>query len=214
MISLLKNPSMNTMSSLRIQLLVALLFLQLAGLDASAHPGGLDASCGHNDRSAGKYHYHQENCTPGKMQYEKLSGKVVRVKDGDTVIVAPVDSGRKSFTCRLYGIDAPETPKRGKRGQAYGKQAADELYKLVFGYPVDVTLTGDKTYNREVCIIRKDGSDINLEMVKRGYSWAYREYLSGPYASEYIGAEKEAREKGLGLWIQRNPMPPWEFRKR
>jgi len=50
-------------------------------------------------------------------------------------------------------------------------------------------------------------------MVKRGYAWAYRRYLKGPYASEYLEAEKVARASQLGLWEQKNPQPPWEFRK-
>ena len=49
---------------------------------------------------------------------------------------------------------------------------------------MEVTLTGDKTYNREVCRIYKDGIDVNLEMVKRGYELAYRHYLHRAFASE------------------------------
>jgi micrococcal nuclease len=50
--------------------------------------------------------------------------------------------------------------------------------------------------------------------VQEGFAWAYREYLHGPCASEYIDAENDARSKHLGLWNQMNPQPPWEFRKR
>ncbi|MHC4322172.1 MAG: thermonuclease family protein [Planctomycetota bacterium] len=63
-------------------------------------------------------------------------------------------------------------------------------------------------------IVELDGLDINLEMVKRGYAWAYRKYLKRPYTSDYIEAEKRAREKGLGLWKDNNPVPPWEFRRK
>jgi endonuclease YncB( thermonuclease family) len=65
-----------------------------------------------------------------------------------------------------------------------------------------------------VAILYLDHRDINREMVKEGYAWAYKEYLKGPYASEYIDAENDARSKHLGIWQQANPMPPWEFRKR
>ena len=42
----------------------------------------------------------------------------------------------------------------------------------------------------------------------------HRQYLKRPYASEYIEAESEAREKRLGLWKQLgNIEPPWEFRR-
>ena len=138
--------------------------------------------------------------------------------DGDTVVISPIDGGA-FFKCRLYGIDAPETPKYGRRGrllkpgQLFGEEASVELKKLILGQAVEVAMTGAKTYNREVCRIMKNGMDVNLEMVKRGYAWAYRHYLHRPYASEYIDAETAARERHLGLWQDVNPTPPWEFRK-
>lgn len=137
---------------------------------------------------------------------------VTQVKDGDTVVIETL-ADDTSFTCRLEGIDAPETSGNGKRGQPYGEDATEELKDMVLNQQVQVTLTGQKSYRREICLITKDGIDINREMVARGYAWAYREYLKGPYASEYIEAEKEARAKGLGLWQQANPQPPWEWRK-
>ena len=141
-----------------------------------------------------------------------ITGKVTKIKDGDTIVISP-NNGRKSFACRLYGIDTPETSKKGKHRQPYGEEAAKVLENLVLWQTVEVTTTGDKTYNREVCHIEKNGVDINMEMVRRGYAWAYREYLKRPYASDYIHAENEARSKRLGVWQQANPQPPWEFRK-
>ncbi|MFN3480993.1 MAG: nuclease, partial [Thermodesulfovibrionales bacterium] len=32
-----------------------------------------------------------------------IEGRVVKVKDGDTVVIAPIDGGQ-FFVCRLYGI--------------------------------------------------------------------------------------------------------------
>lgn len=142
-----------------------------------------------------------------------IEGKVMQVKDGDTVVVSPVEGGM-FFTCRLYGIDTPETVKKGKSGQPYGEEASKELKRLILGQTVEVTTTGAKTYKREVCMIKKSGQDINLEMVKLGYAWAYKQYLKRPYASEYIDAERSARDRRLGLWKDNNPTPPWEFRKR
>jgi micrococcal nuclease len=141
-----------------------------------------------------------------------LQGEIMQVKDGDTVVVRPSDGG-EFFICRLYGIDSPEKPKRGNPGQPYGAEATRELKKLILGQTVEVTTTGDITYDRQVCLIKKDGADINLQMVKMGYAWAYRKYLKRPYDSEYIDAERDARSMRLGLWKDRNPIPPWEFRK-
>jgi len=141
-----------------------------------------------------------------------LAGKVMQVKDGDTVVIS-LEEGGQFFICRLYGIDTPETAKRGKPGQPYGEEASKETKRLILGQTVHVTTTGAKTYNREVCRIERNNIDINLEMVKRGYAWAYKQYLKRPYASEYIEAENEARKQRLGLWKDINPTPPWEFRK-
>lgn len=141
-----------------------------------------------------------------------IADTVVQVKDGDTVVVAP-DDGGQFYTCRLYGIDAPETPKHNRSGQPFGDEAERELKRLVLGQAVTVITTGAKTYNRQVCLLYRAGLDVNLEMVKRGYAWAYKRYLKRPYASEYISAENEARKQKLGLWRQYNPTPPWEWRK-
>lgn len=135
-----------------------------------------------------------------------LWGTVMRVKDGDTVVIRPSEGGQ-FYTCRLYGIDAPE------KDQRYGDEATKALKSLILGKGVMISTTGDRTYGREVCIIELGGVDINREMVRMGYAWAYRKYLDSPYASEYIEAENRARAKGLGLWRDNNPMPPWEFRR-
>lgn len=140
-------------------------------------------------------------------------GKVIKISDGDTVVIQPED-GDQPFKCRLYGIDAPETSHGRKAGQPYGEEAAKELKRLILGQIVDVTTTGAKTYNREVCQITKDGIDINLEMVRLGFAWAYVQYLKRPHASKYIDVEREARASKLGLWHDINPTPPWEFRKK
>lgn len=55
--------------------------------------------------------------------------------------------------------------------------------------------------------------DINQEMVREGFAWAYQRYLDRPYASGYIEAEEQARRERRGLWRQGNPVAPWEFRK-
>jgi micrococcal nuclease len=153
-------------------------------------------------------------CTTAFASKEEINhGKVMQVKDGDTVVISPVEGGQ-FYTCRLYGIDTPEITHGKKPGQPYGEEASKGLKRLILGQTVEVTTTGAKIYNREVCMIKKAGQDINLEMVKLGYAWAYKQYLKRPYASEYIDAERSAREKHLGLWKDNNPTPPWEFRKR
>lgn len=132
------------------------------------------------------------------------------VYDGDTVLLTTREESR--LKVRLYGIDAPETQKPDKPGQAYGAIARRTLMYKVMGRRVTAELVDIDKHKRAVAIIRYSGRDINREMVSEGMAWAYRQYLQGAYASEYIGAENLARSRRVGIWRESNPQPPWEFR--
>lgn len=141
---------------------------------------------------------------------ESLRGMVRHVSDGDTLLLVARGSGRQ--TVRLYGIDAPETGRRGQPGQPYGTVAKRVLMYKLLGKTVTVEVKDRDQYGRVVGVVRHNGRDINAEMVSEGLAWAYRRYLSGPYASEYSALEEQARRRRLGLWRKPNPQPPWEFR--
>jgi micrococcal nuclease len=140
-----------------------------------------------------------------------VEGTVTRVTDGDTLIL--VTSEGTKLKARLYGIDAPEIRHQEVPGQPYGREARDALAELALGRKVTLEILDIDTHRRMVGIVRVSGVDINREMVRSGFAWAYRRYLSTPYASSYIAAEKEARGKRLGLWKQSHPDPPWEFKR-
>jgi len=141
-----------------------------------------------------------------------IEGTVETVTDGDTIVISSL-AGEKKFTCRLYGIDAPEIVGIGQHRQPYGEEAREELKGLLYKQKVKAIFTGEKSYQHNICIVEKDKMNINLEMIKRGFAWAYREFLEKPYASGFLEAESKARAKKIGLWQQNNPQPPWEFRK-
>ncbi|MGA6992441.1 MAG: thermonuclease family protein [Candidatus Deferrimicrobiaceae bacterium] len=141
-----------------------------------------------------------------------VEGEVTRVIDGDTVTLTTREGTK--LRVRLYGIDAPEVRHEEMAGQPYGKEAKQALTALALGRRVTVEIVDIDAYRRTVGIVRRSGADINLSMVRSGYAWAYRRYLSAPYASRYLDAEREARGKRLGLWKDANPDPPWEFKKR
>jgi len=141
-----------------------------------------------------------------------VEGKVTRVADGDTLTLVTREG--TTLKVRLYGIDTPEIRHERLPGQPYGKEAKAALTALVLGRRVTVEIVDIDTHKRMVGIVRRSGEDINLAMVRSGFAWAYRRYLSAPYASEYIAAEKEARSRRLGLWKQANPDPPWNFKRK
>ena len=71
-------------------------------------------------------------------------------------------------------------------------------------------------YGRIVGFILVDGQDVNLTQVKTGMAWFYRYYqkeLSRENRKLYAQAEDEARATKKGLWQDKNPMPPWEWRR-
>jgi len=139
-----------------------------------------------------------------------VEGIVRAVYDGDTVLLATRHENR--LKVRLYGIDAPETAKPGMTGQPFADVSKRTLMFKVMGRTVKAEIVDRDQYHRAVAILRYNGRDINRDMVEEGMAWAYRQYLQGAYASEYIDAEEKARARHKGLWRDANPLPPWEFR--
>lgn len=139
---------------------------------------------------------------------QTLTGRVVRVADGDTVTV--LDPSNTQHRIRLEGIDAPESH------QAFGTQSKKNLSEMIFGK--DVTIVYQKTdqYGRLVGKIVLDGMDVNLEQVKAGMAWHYKEYQreQSPEDRElYAMAEDEARNARRGLWQDADAVEPSAFRK-
>jgi len=135
-----------------------------------------------------------------------IEATVQRVRDGDTVVVIN-ESGRE-IVCRLHAIDAPE------KAQPFGEEASAALREMVEGKEVRVGLTGERSYGREICVIEKDGANINAAMVRLGMAWAARPYLKTEEDRLlYLGAEADARADGIGLWNSIGPTPPWKWRR-
>ena len=137
-------------------------------------------------------------------QATELSGNVVSVLDGDTIEVL---HNNKAERIRLSGIDCPE------KGQAYGNNAKHAASALAFGKEVTLQTHGYDKYKRTLGdVILPDGMNLNQELVKQGWCWWYRKYAPGNTVLE--GLETEARETRKGLWVDPQPVPPWEWRKR
>lgn len=139
-----------------------------------------------------------------------IQGMVKAVFDGDTLLLAT--PGQSRLRVRLYGIDAPETAKPDRPGQPFGAVAKRTLMYKVMGRQVAAEIMESDQYQRSVAVISYSGRDINYEMIAEGMAWAYRPYLTGTYAAEYLGAERAARASHRGLWRDADPLPPWEFR--
>ena len=137
------------------------------------------------------------------LHADRLTGKVVSVTDGDTIKI--LTKYKKLYKIRLNGIDAPE------KSQAFGKSSKANLSKLVAGRIVDVRYKKKDRYGRILGTIYANGHDMNLKQIEDGYAWVYRRYCK---RADYYKAEKYARNKRLGLWYDKYPMPPWEYRHK
>lgn len=144
----------------------------------------------------------------GSTGAKQIVGKVVAVSDGDTATV--LDGNNVQHKIRFLGIDAPE------KSQAFGQKAKQNLSDLIFGKTVTVQVIKRDKYGRAVGKILLDGRDINLQQVKDGFAWHYKEYQreqSDDDRQVYSQTEFEARKARRGLWLVPHPQSPSDFRK-
>jgi endonuclease YncB( thermonuclease family) len=137
-----------------------------------------------------------------------LQGRVVAVTDGDTVKV--LDASHTEWKIRLMGIDAPE------KKQAFGNKSKSNLSDLVYGKTVTVEYSKKDKYGRTVGKIIVNGVDANLEQIRAGMAWHYKKYEKEQPVEDrdtYARSEDRARAGQRGLWVDAEPVPPWDWRK-
>lgn len=142
---------------------------------------------------------------------DRLAGKVIRVIDGDTlVLLVDREQGKpEEVRVRLEGIDCPES------GQPWSKRAKQELSDLVLNQMVKVWTIGEDRYERKLgrVYVGADDkpTDVNAALVARGLAWHYKQYSEDENLAE---AEKAARRERKGLWVDPSPVAPWDWREQ
>lgn len=139
---------------------------------------------------------------------ETLLGHCVGVADGDTCTLLLTDDagGKRTEKIRFHGIDAPESH------QAYGQAAKKFVSDLIYDKDIRVEVQTRDKYGRLVGKIFVGDTNVNLEVVKAGYAWWYRQYGAGETA--IAETEEAARTARRGLWQDKNPVAPWDFRHK
>ncbi|XP_071706140.1 staphylococcal-like nuclease CAN2 isoform X1 [Rutidosis leptorrhynchoides] len=110
----------------------------------------------------------------------------------------------RKYRIRLRGIDAPES------AMPYGKEAKEELSKMVAGFSLRVLIFDEDRYGRCVGDIYCNGVFVQERMLKKGLVWHYGAYDKRPELEKW---EQDARAKRVGLWASAHPEKPWEWRK-
>jgi endonuclease YncB( thermonuclease family) len=130
--------------------------------------------------------------------------RVIGIKDGDTVVL--LTAAKTEITVRLSEIDAPE------RKQAFGTVSRTFLSDLIFGKEVSLEKMGTDRYGRTLgFIFLRNGTNVNVEMVKNGMAWQYEKYSKSVVLKK---AQASAKSMKTGLWRDPYPVAPWEFRRK
>jgi endonuclease YncB( thermonuclease family) len=145
----------------------------------------------------------------GNLNAATLQGKVVGVADGDTITV--LDATNTQHKIRLQGIDAPE------KAQTFGQKSKQSLHRLVHSKQVTIEFQKKDKYGRTVGKVVYNGNDVCLEQLTLGMAWHYKQYESEQTKEDreiYAQAELSARSNAIGLWKDKQPIPPWEYRRQ
>lgn len=130
-----------------------------------------------------------------------------RVVDGDSI---RWNSSQGEVDFRLASIDAPELR------QPFGQRSKMYLQTILAGKELTAYQTDVDQYGRRVAFMfatspSRPGfaEEINARMVADGYAWHAVKHSQNPTLNRL---ETVARSSGLGLWEQRNPVTPWDYR--
>lgn len=134
--------------------------------------------------------------------------KVIGISDGDTLTA--LCAGNHQVKVRLAEIDAPE------KAQPFGTRSKQALSDFCFGKQARIAEQGRDRYGRTLGRIYcftpgvKMEIDANAEQVRAGMAWVYDRYVTD--RALYV-LQDTARVARIGLWEQKAPEPPWEWRK-
>lgn len=162
---------------------------------AHAHPGRTDSD-GCHSAAAGRHCHH----TPTANSAVRLNAHVLKVVDGDTVVVRILDFPTTPVTVRLKGIDCPEShenPKCKRDGDCAsdiepGIRAAAKMAEVVDGKSVVLVSSVNGEFERDdygrtlAYVDLPDGTDVGLSLVRGGYCADWSHKYPHPRSAAYL----------------------------
>ncbi len=140
---------------------------------------------------------------PPRAAAAPLTGVVLRVVDGDTLVVSA--TGQPPLTLRLRDMDAPEICQEG------GEESRRMLEELALGQTVTVRVAARDRHGRSVARVATTQFDLGTRMVEEGWAWSVRGRDDrGPLLKQ----ERMAKALGRGLHANAGQVYPWVFRQR
>ena len=137
--------------------------------------------------------------TPGPAPGSSFRARVVRVVDGDTIVVS-VDGEREYV--RYIGVDTPETVKPDTPVQCYGPRASARNHQLVKGRTVRLVLDREARddYGRLLAYVHAGSRFVNAELVRGGYARTLAIAPNTAHAGLLERLAVTASRRGRGLW--------------
>lgn len=133
---------------------------------------------------------------------QRFTVKVVGISDGDTFTA--INEDNLQLKIRLYGIDAPE------KKQAFGNKSKEFLSSLIFGKNITIDVQSQDSWGRYIAYaFTPEGRDVSYLMIESGMAWHFVKYDN---TAVYELAEIDAKKAQRGLWVDKNPIAPWDFR--
>jgi endonuclease YncB( thermonuclease family) len=117
--------------------------------------------------------------------------------DGDTLQLAG------DVRIRLLGVDTPETVQQDHPVEPWGSEASEFTKGFVAAGPVRLTFDRERRdrYGRQLAFVWRGDVLLNERLIAEGFSKAQTKYPYSPAMKDrFRAAEREARNKKLGLW--------------
>lgn len=140
---------------------------------------------------------------PGRTVAFSAVAHVVRVVDGDTIVIDEAING--SDVVRFIGVDAPETSHPTYGEQPHGRQAQEfTASRLNVGSEVALEFDARETdrYGRLLAYawLLDDGILFNELLLREGHAQVVTLPPNVKYKDRFLRAQREARDANRGLW--------------
>jgi endonuclease YncB( thermonuclease family) len=97
--------------------------------------------------------------------------------------------------------------------QPFSKAAKQFSTKKVYNQNVLVEPEYYDKYKRMVAVVRYGDTILNGELVRAGFAWVYTHFCHKDICDSWEQMENSARDAGRGLWRDKRPVPPWQWKR-
>lgn len=137
-----------------------------------------------------------------EVKLEEHEAEIVRVVDGDTVVVKTNEGVEERV--RLLLIDTPESVHPNKEKELFGEEASDYAKEILQKGDVVTLEVGNPDrdrYGRLLAYIWVDDMNFNQHMIEKGYARVGYVYEPNTkYLDEFEHTEREAQKKKENIW--------------